>query len=274
MFLKGFTNENGQIFMYDAVKNRISDPRNPNSVAKQKHIYTVIKGDYKNYKIEEKFSEIENHAKKLFEKINTSGFENIHEKEIPELIDFIVFISIRTPRATNIAEEVMQNEGVLSEMRAINPSDAEKHIQACKQKKGLSYAVCLPEYFKGRHKVLTDSFDLFLLTSEDGSPPFVLNDTFSCLEMLSLEQHYNGENIDWSRVKKYFPVSNKHCVSFVPKSDRDKLGTPTLKYSRDVITSHYVNIINRLNYQQRERYAYCSNKEVLSKFANEVQHRR
>ncbi len=268
MFLRGFTNENMKIFMYDAVKNKISDPRNPESVAKQKHIYTVIEGEQKNYKIEEKFSEIESHAKELFDKINANGFIDITQRDISELIDFIVLLFIRKPRATIIAEEVMDNEDVLSKMRAIDPSDAEKYIQACKKKKGLSYAVSLGGHFKYRHKVLTDNFDLFLLTSENNSPPFILNDMFSCLEMVSLEQHYNGDSIDWGKmkVKKHFPVSNKHCVSFVPKSDSTKLGAPTLDYSRALITSNDVSIINRLTYQQKERYAYCSSREVLSSY--------
>lgn len=268
MFLTGFTNEDMKIFMYDAVKNKISDPRNPESVAKQKHIYTVIEGEQKNFKIEEKFSEIENHAKALFDKIESNGFIDITEQDVSELIDFIVLLFIRTTRATSIAEEVMDNEDVLSKMRAIDPSGAEKYIQACKKKKGLSYAVSLGEHFKYRHKVLTDNFDLFLLTSEDNSPPFILNDMFSCLEMVSLERHYHGDNIDWSRmkVKKHFPVSNKHCVSFVPKSDPIKLGTPTLNYSRAIITSHDVSIINRLTYQQKERYAYCSSNEELRSY--------
>jgi len=83
--------------------------------------------------------------------------------------------------------------------------------------------------------------------------------------MRSLELNYNGENIDWSRmnIKKHFPVSNKHCVSFVPKSDTNSIGTPTLNYSRADITSHDVNIINRLTFHQKDRYAYCSKKEVL-----------
>lgn len=268
MFLKGFTNENNHIFMYDTHKNKISDPRNPDSIAKQKHIYTVIEGDQKNYKIEEKFSEIESHARKLFQKINADGFENINERDISELIDFIVLLFIRTTRATDIAEEVMKNEDVLSEMRAIDSSNAEKYIKACKNKKGLSYAITLGEHFKYRHKVLSDNFDLFLLTSEEYSPPFILNDMFSCLEMVSLEKHYNGENIDWSKmnVKKHFPVSNRHCVSFVPKSDSDRIGTSTINYGRSAIKSRDVKIINRLTFHQKERYAYCSKKDVLQEY--------
>ncbi len=265
MFLEGFTNDNKKIFMHDAIKNKISDPRNLESVAKQMHIYTVIEGKQKNYKIEEKFSEIENHAKALFEKINTNGFKDVTEQDIQELIDFIVFLFIRTPRATTISEEVMKKKDVLTKMRAIDFDGAEEYIQACTKKKGLSYAVTLGEHFKYRYNVLSNNFDLYLLTAEDNSLPFIINDTFSCLEMRSLELNYNGENIDWSRmnIKKHFPVSNKHCVSFVPKSDTNSIGTPTLNYSRADITSHDVNIINRLTFHQKDRYAYCSKKEVL-----------
>lgn len=265
MFLKGFTNENKKIFMYDAVKNKISDPRNPESVAKQKNIYTVMDGDQKSYKIEEKFSKIEDHAARLFEKINLNGFVDIDHDDIQELIGFIVLLFIRTTRATKISEDVIKDESVLARMRAIDSCDAEKYIEACNNKKGLSYAITLAEHYKYRHRVLSNNFDLFLLTAEDNSPPFILNDMFSCLEMVSLETHYNGDNIDWSKmkVKKHFPVSSKHCVSFVPKSDPNKIGEPIIDFGKAAISSCDVNIINRLTFYQKERYAYCSSKEVL-----------
>lgn len=265
MFLKGFVNKSNSIFMFDAVKNKISDPRNINSIAKQKHLYTVIKGHKKDYKVEENFSKIETHTTKLFEKIQATGFVNITQEDIPQLIDFIVLLFIRTPRAINVAEEVIKDDGVLSKMSAINFDATKKIATDCNESKGLSYAITLEPHFVYRHNVLTHNFDLFMLTAEEGSPPLILNDMFTCVEMLSLEKHYVEDNIDWSKmnVKKHFPVSNKHCVSFVPKSDRSQIGTPTINYGKAILSQNDVKIINRLSFHQKERYAYCSEKHIL-----------
>ncbi|PZP85289.1 MAG: hypothetical protein DI582_06250 [Azospirillum brasilense] len=264
MFLSGFVNESRNIFMFDANKNKISDPRNVNSVAKHKHIYTVINGQNKDYTVEEKFSEIESHAAPLFKKIASAGFIDITAQDIAEIIDFIVLIFIRTPRATLIAERVMKKDEVLSKMIAIDPK-AKKVADACSNSRGLSYAITLESSFLHRHKVLTDNFDLILLTAEEGSPPFILNDMFCCLEMTSLETHYIDDNIDWSKmsVKKHFPVSNKHCVSFIPKKDKSRIGTSEITYGRTFASQSDVQIINRLSFSQKERYAYCSQMGAL-----------
>ena len=264
MFLKGFVNESKNIFMFDAVRNKISDPRNVNSVAKQKHLYTVIKGQNKDYTVEEKFSEIESHVAPLFKKINATGFANITQVDILALIDFIVLLFIRTPRATNVAEEVMKTDELLLKMVNMYPK-AKKIAAACNESRGLSYAITLDGSFLHRHKVLTANFDLCLLTSEDGSAPFILNDTYCCLEGISSETHYKDDNIDWSKmnIKKHFPVSNKHCVSFVPKNDKSKIGTSEITYGRAVISKNDVQIINRLSFVQKERYAYCSQRTIL-----------
>jgi len=264
MFLKNFVNENKNIFMFDTIKNKISDPRNVNSVAKQKHIYTVVKGKKEDYTVEKKFSEIESHAAPLFKKIKETGFVNITQQDLRELIDFIVLLFIKTPRATNAAEEVMKQDEVLLKMVEIDPK-AERIAEACNKSKGLSYAITLPKHFLYRHKVLTDNFDLFLLTSEEGSPPFILNDTYCCFERVSSETHYQDDSIDWSKmnVKKHFPISNKHRISFIPKQDKSRIGTSEITCRRAVISQSDVQIINRLSFAQKQRYSYCSEKQIL-----------
>ncbi len=268
MFLNGFVNESDNIFMFDARKNKISNPRNVDSVAKQTNIYTVIKGQNKNYTIEEKFSEIESHNAPLLKKINATGFSDITQAEIQELIKFIVFLFIRTPRHTNVAEKVVKREQVLFKMLEVDPN-AKMLVDACNESKGLAYALTLEGSFLHRLKALTDNFDLCLITSEEGSPPFIFNDMFCCLEILSSDTHYKYDNIDWGRmnVKKHFPVSNRHCVSFVPKKDKSKIGAPEIHYDKTIASKSYVQIINKLSFAQKERYAYCSQRET---FENQI----
>lgn len=266
MFLKGFTNNSKNIFMFDSQSSKISGPRNISSVAVKKHLYTVTDGQRRNYTVEEKFSEIENYATALLNKISSDGFEKIIEDDIPELIDFIVFTFIRTPRYIDVSEDIMGNEGVLSEMRKVNSDDADIYIKACASNRGLSYAASLQGSFEYRHKAITHNFDALLLTAEHGSPPFILNDAFCCFEMVTKDTYYDNDNIDWSKmnVKKHFPISNKHCVTFIPKSDDDRKGTPTINYTKASISKEGVRQINRLSFLQRQRYTYCSEKTVLS----------
>lgn len=262
-------NENNQIFMFDGAQNKTSNPRSITSVAKKKHIYTVLNGQEKDYRVEAFFSKIEGNASALFRKIQTTGFENLLSDEIPKLIDFITLLFIRTERATGIADEVMKKDTVVQNMRAINIEGADKIIAACSQKKGLAYALTLPLHFDYRHKVLTDNFDLYLLTSEQNAPPFVLNDMFACIEMVSNNAYRDEGNIDWGKmnVRKHFPVTNKHCISFVPKTDRSKVGTSEINCTKAVLNCRDTQIINQLSFQQKERYAYCAQKSVLESLA-------
>ena len=88
MFLKGFTDEKGFIFMFDSHQDKISDPRNTESIARQKHIYTVFKKNEKDYTVEEKFSKIESRAASLFKQINEFGFHHISNDDVLELVNF------------------------------------------------------------------------------------------------------------------------------------------------------------------------------------------
>lgn len=264
MFLEGFVNDSKNLFMYDAVKNKVSDPRNVDSVAKKRHIYTVIKGQNKNYTVEKKFSEIESHATNLFRRINTSGFVDIKQEDIPEIIAFIVLLFIRTSKSAIVASEVWKKDEVLLKMAEEDPRAKEIAV-ACSETKGLSFAITLGGSFRHRHKVLTDNFDLILLTAEEGSPPFILNDMFCCIEMISMDKHYKDNQLDWSKmsVKKHFPISNKHCVSFLPKKDKSRIGTSEITYKKAIISRSDIEIINRLSFTQKDRYAYCSERGTL-----------
>ncbi len=265
MFLKGFCNENNQIYMFDSKKNKVSNPRNKESVARQKHLYTIFSGGERDYTIEKKFSKIENQAVEFFEKIRKEGLVSVSYEEIPFLIDFIVLTFVRTPIYVKTSEQIIKNEKVQQQMKKIHSEVGEKFIQKCLGSKGLFYAESLVESFEHRHRVITHNFDPFLLTTAEGSPPFIINDRFMCIEPRSKEVHYIGDDVDWSRMNviKHFPITNKHCVSFVPKSDPLKKGTNNVDVHRRNISTEAVRKINAHCFQQKGEYAYCSDKNVF-----------
>jgi len=83
-------------------------------------------------------------------------------------------------------------------------------------------------------------------------------------------KHYKNNQLDWSKmnVKKHFPISNRHCVSFVPKKDKSKIGTSEIAYSIYMASKSDVQTINLLSFAQKERYAYCSQRETLEDASN------
>lgn len=274
MFLRGFTNENNNIYMLDKRKKKISDPRNVSSVAKKKHLYTVFEDGKRNYEVEKRFGEIESNAAAVFKKIVSNDFEDLTNTEVSVLIEFVVLTTNRTPLATEIAEEVMSYEEVQQQMKKINPDEAQRYIDQCLVQKGLSYAVTLLPHFRHRHSIITQNFDAYLLTSDNDAPPFVLHDRYMCLEMISHDVFYkgSGKEVDWSKmnVKKHFLISSRHCVSFVPKTDAAARGTAIMKFFKVGISKQDVSLINGLALAYMHEYAYCSNKEMFEGYLSEL----
>lgn len=261
MFLDGFTNENGQIFLLDK-KKKEPQLRNPKTVACQMHLYTIINGQDKSYAVEEKLSSIESDMAPLIKRISSFGFKNITGPEINKLIDFIALNFVRTPMATAIAEKVSASPKVLSEMKEIDRIKATERIDLWQRSKGLVYADTLPGLFKDQRDKILLNCNAYLLTSEDEALPFVINDMYSCLKITDLNIPYTGEDVDWSRINgaRHYPVSNKHCVSFYPKTDPSKKGTHIIQCTEATISKRDVSIINRLSTDQANRYAFSSSK--------------
>ncbi len=274
MFLQGFCNEKDNIYFLDSVKNKI-ESRNRKSVAYQKHLYTVSgkQRAQDNYSVEERFSEIESQASPLFTQIREHGFKRISEEEINQLIEFIVLTFVRTPHTVKVSENVITKESVLSEIRSnysAYPERIEKFLQRLTNKKGLTYAMTLAGSFELRHKRITHNFDGFLLTSENDAPPLLLNDRYTCFEVLDPSIPFIGRDVDWTRLntKMHFPVSSRCCVTFVPKTEEERKGTSKVRFNKAVLTAQDAGVINILSYRQMEKYAFCRDHAVLEGLKN------
>ena len=121
MFLRGFCNSDRHIYMFDSQKEAISNPRNPKSVAFQKHMYTILGGQTKNFIVEETFSKIEGRATSLFKEILENNFSKLSDKEKLLLIDFLVVTFIRSPDYVETAEVVLRDPAVQQKLKKKNP---------------------------------------------------------------------------------------------------------------------------------------------------------
>jgi hypothetical protein len=262
VFLKGFTNEQGYLHFFDSKKKK-SEPRNPKSVAKEPHLYTVSSADTKNFKIEEKFSEIESNFSGLLQKIRSTGTSDIETKDIVEIINFIVLLFVRSPTFTKISEQTKLDSDVHNDMRKIDAHGADQFISSITSKKGLLYALTLADSFKHRLDIITKNFDAYLLTAEEYAPSFIINDKYACWEILTNKEDipYVHKDIDWKniQIKKHFPISRKCCISFVPKDqDRRYLQTHEMKVVKALVSISDVKVINTLSFNQKDRYAYSA----------------
>ncbi|PIZ29588.1 MAG: hypothetical protein COY40_06570 [Alphaproteobacteria bacterium CG_4_10_14_0_8_um_filter_53_9] len=269
IFLKGFTDDSENIYMYDNKDKKVSQPRNIESVARERHLYTVFQAHGKNFSIEKKFSEIESFMAPIFRNLQVNGFSDISHTDIQNLVDFIALTVTRTPLVTRIAEEVSSNEDVRLKMISIHKESATKVIEQMSQNKGFSYALGLSELFKRRHEVLSHNFDIFLLTAEADNE-FIVNDTYMCLEFICNKIHYVGEDVDWDKmqVKKHFPLTKRLCVTFFPKVDKERLGCAEIKIFTAKASASDVRVINFLSFAEKERYVYASNPKIFNDFSS------
>lgn len=266
MFLKGFTNSSNQIFMLDKKRDyEIKGPRSLDSVAKEKHLYTINTGESKNYAVEKGFRKPENKNTPLFEQIRKNGFSGFSDDDVSQLIGFIALTLSRIPLSVEVSEEVIRNEEVISEMKKTDSKGAALYIQECLDRKGLSYAATLKHHLEYRTNVLIRNFDLVLCTSQEGNPPLIITDRFMFMELMGGSTPDTSKDIDWSKVNanKHFPISNYHCVSFVPKECRSRIGTNDITYGKSKLSFSRVEFLNQLNLRQMGRYSYCASKETL-----------
>ncbi|MDO9593285.1 MAG: DUF4238 domain-containing protein, partial [Erysipelotrichaceae bacterium] len=96
MMLKRFTNENNQIFMYDRVADKFSEPRSTETVAYQNHLYSVHYQTHKDDALEKKFSRIETQAEDVVNRI--LSVETNTPQDAQSLLEFVTILISRTPK--------------------------------------------------------------------------------------------------------------------------------------------------------------------------------
>ena len=104
VYLKNFTNENNQIWIYDKLERTVK-PSSPRNTTVIKHFYTIIDTEgKKDYSIEKFFEYIEGKIDKVLLKIVNEEELTIEDKE--QLSYFIAFLEKRTVLASENMSDI------------------------------------------------------------------------------------------------------------------------------------------------------------------------
>lgn len=265
VFLKGFTNESGHLFMLDREKGGIKGPRTIETVAYESHLYTVRGGNGgRDLAIEDFFGVIENEMSDLFTKIQASGFDDVTDQELNHLIEFVTLQHCRMPGYVRGAGELIHDDEFVAAFLREYGGEGAKWLLESVRHSGKMYAVMLRGLFEARLERFMHNFNFVLGEAVDGAPPFLLTDRYISLELTGDEVPYNGPDVDWGRVeaKVFFPVTARHCLCLIAKDSGDR-GQATFMRNNSVISVEDVVKINYHASKQIDRYAYCTDKLVL-----------
>ncbi len=277
MMLKRFTDTNNQICMYDREKKEWLYPRNIKSVGCRKHLYSIEDGDRKDDCLENCFSLIESDAEPVIERIlsiNKNTFDDVEK-----LVKFVVTLILRAPKFTEIVEKfgssnyiarILEEQGRKERM----PEDKiQRNLNNLKSKKGFSFAVTFDKLFEKIYSNLAENFDLYLCSSNTDN--FIINDNYATFDTLD-ENVFNKiyQNlINWATldIKVYCPIDSNHCLTFIPKKDKKRIGTDNVTFAECKISAENVSKINTLTVSQSERYAYCADPDEIKKYAKVIE---
>ncbi len=266
MMLKRFTNESDQIFMYDRVANKLSEPRSTETVAVQNHLYSVHYENHKDDALEKKFSTIESEAEGVVNRV--LSIETNTQRDAQSLLEFVTVLILRTPRNARIAE----TKGSSNDMRAILeekgrkkalPEEAiQKYADSLQFNKGFSFAVTFNTLFEGLFFKLVKNFNPLLCFASAGH--FIVSDNYATFELL---EQIDPSCTDWWAMHRiHCPIASNACLTFIPKDDPAKIGTHDLNWEKLNISETRVSEINALTAIQQERYLYSGYQDELKKY--------
>ncbi|MCB9985885.1 MAG: DUF4238 domain-containing protein [Micavibrio sp.] len=267
MMLKRFTNENHQIFMYDCVANKLSEPRSTETVAFQNHLYSVHYETHKDDALEKKFSKIESEAEDVVNRV--LSIETNTPRDAQSLLEFVTVLISRTPQNTRIAE----TKGSSNDMRAILedkgrkktlPEEAiKKYADSMQSNKGFSFASTFNTLFEDLFFKLVENFNPLLCFARAGH--FIVSDNYATFEPVEQIDPYRT---DWwtMQIRIHCPIASNACLTFIPKDDPAKIGTLDLNWAKLNISETRVSEINLLTAKQKDRYLYSGYQDELRKY--------
>lgn len=115
-YLKGFSNTDGLIFVYDKIKDTILPNQKPESKFYEKDLNNYkIDGDIKFTLEEPLFTAMDTRVSPIFNKIRRSQINNVeelNELERLEILHFLVHLFWRSPETNDLFVELMKKEGL------------------------------------------------------------------------------------------------------------------------------------------------------------------
>lgn len=272
MMLKRFVNANGNLYMFDSVSNKI-EPRTTETAGYQNHLYTVFYDNKKDDALENKFSLIENHAEALVNEahalftfpVSTAYIQYYALNNLPRLIEFLCILVTRTPKKVKIAHEHGASEKVIqtlvrnAKIRGYYDETAKAYINKVVSIKGFSFAEVIAELADDFRIKLLRGFDVNLCLSPEGS--FIVSDNFATIERGLNFDLKHAESGQWwmADIKIHCPLSSQCCFTFTRRFDVKS----SPKFSLVHINRSYVEAVNRLTCETKERYLYCASLNEL-----------
>ncbi|HNQ92259.1 MAG TPA: DUF4238 domain-containing protein [Alphaproteobacteria bacterium] len=269
-FLKNFFGKKNGIRFYDKDTKKISAERNVNSIAKKKYLYSVSYGDRKDNSLESEFQKIEDRFFPILEKI-TEGTRPVYENEVFALVEFSIFLSLRTPTIVEMANNAMKEERIYKNVitsildEGIPVGLAEEFGKLLLSCEGMSYLHVLPYMLEQRIKLSSENYKVVMLTCFGVHPKFVLGDTYMICNFLEPhKQPSEMYNLFMEKVEIIFPISENVCVLLSPKKaeESNKL------IPNKSLTIEEILRLNSIIAGQSEKYIYSGNKLELMRISS------
>ncbi len=273
MILKRFSDNAGMVYILDVERNMTRRQR-PKETGFIKHLYSMIFEDKKDDLIEKAFSKIESENNQILDKLLIDKIP-LTELETQKIIEFTITLMLRSPQVVKIADE----EGSSSEMadklrkisieKSIPKTEVEKYITDINKIKGFSYANTLSTQYKQRATQILENYDAILCKAKEGRE-FILSDRY--ITILPQEEYIKNQDrliekhgTDWWKmpIEIACPLSKTHALVFVPKSNKQNIGTMKTSFKELDITIEQIDRINHSCREQKDGYLYASNPNLL-----------
>lgn len=271
MFLDGFAGDNGLVWRYHKQTNTFDkDMRNPKSISRLLHAYTIGRGNKKNYKVENVFRDFETEISPILKKLLEDDGINLTESDVVSLLKFAILLSHRSELVLDLVKGVANDKDTHEEIRKViktsggRDEDADLLIRECMETEGFVYALTLGAFLDNRLNIWTKNFDIKIAKST-GDVPLIVNDTYMCLEPIDLSYKENrSEDLDWSNMNVCinFPLSKSCCMSLIPRS-KNRQGNEDFQIIFDDMDELRVFALNRISFIQARAHIYSSEKSAI-----------
>ena len=270
MFLKNFTDCNGQMCMYNFNTKKIIGPSSLTNIAVQKDLYSLMIDGKPDDMVEKFFAKIEAEADLTIREFIIN--EQDHEYSLENIIRFIGLLISRTPDMVKDAHEKSRSDWIYESLiegvkeGQYSQEEMENYIHNIADTPGLLFGQTIPHISNEMSLNLARNFDFIIYTSNKKA--FILTDTCMVIENLDPKQDANSQDWwEWN-IRIHFPITSHTCITCIPKIDPERKGSGDIKYVRKIIPHAYVEHINKLNIKNTLgcNYIYHSDKRVLRKY--------
>lgn len=267
MLLKNFVDESAKLYMRDIEKST-TKYQTVETVAFQKHLYTVHYEKGKDDQLEKDFSAFESEAAPTLDRVLNRKIVYSSQEDIQRILRFTALLMARTPKFVNLAEV----KGTSSEMvkilydkgtqKNLPKEKIDEYVRNMLTAKGFSYAKTFNSTWEDLFTQLVSYFNPVLCFADAGT--FSVSDNYVTFEPLRGFDANDAITPWWKRsVHIHCPLSSNTCLTYVPKEDLKKVGTLDISWRKRMVDKAFVTVVNKFTKIQAERYLYCLDKTAI-----------